>query len=120
MTQFIIEYTHCSCPLRCLDRYTAISVLEMDYERIDINQCPKSSGNNGPNKFANTAQCKMETTECEPIDGFGLHHGGYKCRCKAGFHLPSSEQQKFSGEITERSSAEEYLTGFNCLKNERK
>lgn len=35
----------------------------MDFERIDINQCPKGKGNNGPNKFANTARCKMESTE---------------------------------------------------------
>lgn len=35
----------------------------MDFERIDINQCPKGKGNNGPNKFANTARCKTETTE---------------------------------------------------------
>lgn len=35
----------------------------MDYERIDINQCPKGEGNKGPNKFADTARCKKETTE---------------------------------------------------------
>lgn len=92
----------------------------MDYDRIDINQCQKGSGNNGPNKFANTDQCKTETTECEPIPGFGLSRGGYQCRCKVGYHLPSTEQQKFSGEIIEKSSAEQYLTGFNCLKSERK
>lgn len=35
----------------------------MDYDRIDINQCPKGEGNKGPNKFADTARCKKETTE---------------------------------------------------------
>lgn len=35
----------------------------MDFERIDINQCPKGEGNKGPNRFANTARCKTETTE---------------------------------------------------------
>lgn len=35
----------------------------MDFDRIDINQCPKGKGNNGPNRFANTARCKTETTE---------------------------------------------------------
>lgn len=35
----------------------------MDYERIDINQCPRGEGNKGPNKFADTARCKKETTE---------------------------------------------------------
>lgn len=36
--------------------------MEMDFERIDINQCPKGLGNDGPNRLANTARCK-ETTE---------------------------------------------------------
>jgi hypothetical protein len=49
--------------LLCLFRYTAISVVEMDFERIDINQCPKGEGNIGPNHFADTARCKSETTE---------------------------------------------------------
>lgn len=92
----------------------------MDYEHIDINQCPKGSGNNGPNKFANTAQCEVETTECEPIDDFGLRRGGYQCRCKAGYHLPSTKQRKFSGEVIEQAPVEQYLTEFNCLKNGRK
>jgi len=43
--------------------YTAVSVMEMDFERIDINQCPLGPGNDGPNPFAGTAQCKEETTE---------------------------------------------------------
>lgn len=34
----------------------------MDFERIDINQCPKSAGNSGPNRFASTAKCREETT----------------------------------------------------------
>lgn len=39
-----------------------MSVIEMDFERIDINQCPVSAGNSGPNRFADTAKCKEETT----------------------------------------------------------
>lgn len=35
----------------------------MDFERIDINQCPKGQGNIGPNRFASTARCKTDTTE---------------------------------------------------------
>lgn len=46
----------------CFYSYTAISVIEMDFERIDINQCPISLGNPGPNRFADTAKCKEETT----------------------------------------------------------
>lgn len=47
----------------------------MDYERIDINQCPRGEGNKGPNKFADTARCKKETTEVSFLDlllNFGL------------------------------------------------
>lgn len=44
-------------------RYTAVSVIEMDFDRIDINQCPKGDGNDGPNIFANTSRCKTDTTE---------------------------------------------------------
>ena len=42
--------------------YTAAAVMEMDFERIDINQCPKGQGNDSPNRFSDTARCK-ETTE---------------------------------------------------------
>lgn len=97
-------------------RYTAVSVLEMDYDRIDINQCPKGSGNIGPNKFADTARCKKETTECEPIHGWGFRRGGYQCRCKPGFRLPSYVRRPFLGEIIERASAEQYYNGFDCTK----
>lgn len=88
----------------------------MDYERIDINQCPLGEGNPGPNKFADTARCKKETTECEPIHGWGLRRGGYQCRCKPGFRLPSHVRRPFLGEIVERASAEQYYNGFDCAK----
>jgi len=32
----------------------------MDFERIDINQCPLGEGNKGPNHFADTARCKKK------------------------------------------------------------
>lgn len=35
----------------------------MEFDRIDINQCPPGLGNSGPNRFADTARCKKETTE---------------------------------------------------------
>jgi hypothetical protein len=53
-------------------RYTAVSVIEMDFERIDINQCPTGEGNKGPNRFADTARCKAETTEVITFDFFFL------------------------------------------------
>lgn len=40
----------------------------MDFERIDINQCPPGQGNNGPNIFSDTARCKKETTEVRFFD----------------------------------------------------
>lgn len=49
--------------MKFIFRYTAVSVLEMEFDRIDINQCPPGLGNSGPNRFADTARCKKETTE---------------------------------------------------------
>lgn len=50
--------------LRCLViSYTGSVVLELDFDRIDINQCPRGRGNDGKNYFADTARCKKETTE---------------------------------------------------------
>ena len=43
-------------------------------------QCPKGLGNDGPNRFKDTAKCKKETTECEPLHGYGFRRGGYQCR----------------------------------------
>lgn len=103
-------------PINFLPRYTGIAVLEMDFERIDINQCPKGEGNNKPNRFAGTARCKEETTECEPLQGWGFRRGGYQCRCKPGFRIPSNIRRPFLGEIIERASAEQYYNGFDCLK----
>ncbi|XP_015514944.1 uncharacterized protein [Neodiprion pinetum] len=96
--------------------YTAIAVLEMDFERIDINQCPKGQGNNGPNRFVDTARCKKETTECEPLHGWGFRRGGYQCRCKPGSRLPTVVRRPYLGEIVERATSEQYYNGFDCTK----
>ncbi|KAL3277012.1 hypothetical protein HHI36_012374 [Cryptolaemus montrouzieri] len=96
--------------------YTAASVVEMDFERIDINQCPKSMGNNGENVFVDTARCKKETTECEPIHGWGFRRGGYQCRCRPGYRLPFHIRRPYLGEILERATEEQYYNGFDCLK----
>lgn len=37
--------------------------MEMDFDKIDTNQCPPSQDNDGPNRFASTARCKVNTTE---------------------------------------------------------
>ncbi|XP_019872214.2 uncharacterized protein LOC109600466 [Aethina tumida] len=96
--------------------YTAVSVVEMDFERIDINQCPRGMGNIGPNMFANTARCKEETTECEPLHGWGFRRGAYQCRCRPGYRLPLQVRRPYLGEIVERATAEQYYNGFDCKK----
>lgn len=88
----------------------------MDFERLDINQCPKGEGNKGPNHFADTARCKKETTECEPLHGWGFRRGGYQCRCKPGYRLPNVVRRPYLGEIIERASAEQYYNDYDCLK----
>lgn len=109
----------------------------MDFERIDINQCPRGMGNDGPNRFADTARCKKDTTEvgnqlylfcpkkiifklfcfkCEPLHGWGFRRGAYQCRCRPGYRLPLQVRRPFLGEIVERATAEQYYNGFDCLK----
>uniref|UniRef100_T1IVI8 GPR158/179 extracellular domain-containing protein n=1 Tax=Strigamia maritima TaxID=126957 RepID=T1IVI8_STRMM len=94
--------------------YVAASVMEMDFDRIDINQCPLGEGNPQPNKFAGTDRCKHSTTECEPIHGYGLRRGGYQCRCKPGYRLPTNVRRPYLGEIIERGTATEYDKLFEC------
>nr|XP_018903334.1 PREDICTED: uncharacterized protein LOC109034569 [Bemisia tabaci] len=96
--------------------YTAVSVLEMDFDRIDINQCPKGPGNSGPNHFADTARCKKATTECEPFHGYGFRRGGYQCRCLPSFRLPNVVRRPYLGEIIERATSEQFENSFDCLK----
>jgi len=96
--------------------YVAASVMEMDFERIDINQCPISLGNPGPNKFAGTAKCKISTTECEPLHGYGFRRGGYQCRCLPGYRLPNVVRRPYLGEIIERATLNQYMNGYECDK----
>ena len=35
--------------------------MDMEFEKIDINPCPVSMGNEYPNAFAGTAQCSHTT-----------------------------------------------------------
>lgn len=94
--------------------YVAVSVMEIDFERIDINQCPVGEGNPSPNYFAGTARCKNMTTECEPIHGFGFRRGGYQCRCRPGFRLPRVAKTPFLGETVERATSAQYNREFEC------
>ncbi|GIY87594.1 hypothetical protein CEXT_418131 [Caerostris extrusa] len=94
--------------------YVAVAVMEVDFERIDINQCPTGEGNPAPNRYAGTARCKNQTTECEPVHGYGFRRGGYQCRCLPGFRLPKVIRNPFLGEIVERAPYDQYRKGFNC------
>ncbi|KAI1308698.1 putative G-protein coupled receptor [Halotydeus destructor] len=104
-------WRHIEIPL-----YVAVAVMEIDFDRIDINQCPISYGNPAPNYFAGTARCKNATTECEPIHGYGFRRGGYQCRCKAGFRLPNIVRTPYLGEMVERATESEYRAGYDCDK----
>ena len=79
-------------------------------------QCPKGKGNEGPNRFEGTAKCKQETTECEPLHGYGFRRGGYQCRCRPGYRLPNVVRRPFLGEILERATMKQYSNGFDCTK----
>lgn len=103
------QFRHIEIPM-----YVGVSVLEMDFDRIDINQCPLGQGNPGPNKFHGTDRCKHSSTECEPLHGYGFRRGGYQCRCNPGFRLPFNVRQAYLGEIIERATSTEYDRLFNC------
>ncbi|XP_054706356.1 uncharacterized protein LOC129216197 [Uloborus diversus] len=96
--------------------YVAVAVMELDFDRIDINQCPTGEGNPPPNRYAGTARCKNKTTECEPIHGYGFRRGGYQCRCLPGFRLPEVIRNPFPGEVIERAPFDFYRKGFHCKK----
>lgn len=93
-----------------------MAVMEIDYQRLDINQCPVGEGNPPPNIYANTARCQNVTTECEPVHGFGFRRGGYQCRCKPGYRLPEMVQFPFRGENIERATQSEFEGGYACEK----
>lgn len=99
-----------------IPKYVAVAVLELDFERLDINQCPIGSGNPRPNYFAGTSRCKNDTTECEPVHGYGFRRGGYQCRCRPGYRRPRIVRNPYHGELIERATEHDYRTGFNCKK----
>ena len=104
-------WRHIEIPL-----YVAVAVMEIDFDRLDVNQCPIGEGNPNPNYFAGTARCKNATTECEPVHGYGFRRGGYQCRCRPGNRLPSVVRTPYLGEMVERATENEYRNGFECSK----
>ena len=98
--------------------YVAVSVIEMNFDRIDINQCPITEGNPAPNKMADTAKCKKQSTFCEPLHGYGFRRGGYQCRCNPNHRLPNTVRRPYLGEIIERASRQQFNSpnNFQCSK----
>jgi len=94
--------------------FVAQAVMETDFERIDINQCPPSQGNDGPNRFASTDKCRKDSTECEPLDGYGFRRGGYQCPCRPRHRLPNMVRRPYLGELVERATRLQYEAGFRC------
>lgn len=54
--------------------------------------------------------------QCEPIHGWGFRRGGYQCRCKPGWRLPSTVRRPFLGELVERADEDMYRNGYDCMK----
>ncbi|XP_067676073.1 uncharacterized protein [Haliotis asinina] len=116
ITDYMPRYTlwqHLRRPL-----FVAESTVEIDYTKLDINPCPYSIGNPRPNYFADMAFCKS-TTDCRPVSGFGLSHGGYECVCKPGYRYKNSTQtEPFKGLDMEQATLREYMHGFDCVKTD--
>lgn len=103
-------------------KHVAVSLAEIDFLMLDINQCSEpwiiDSPTNQFNLFAGTHKCKP-TTRCEPLSGFGFRRGGYQCMCQAGFRYPPYQDGPFKGYIIEKATKEEYRNNFDCIKIDR-
>ena len=42
-------------------RFVAVTTMDIEFERLDMNQCPLAEGNPAPNYFAGTARCRPTT-----------------------------------------------------------
>lgn len=95
-------------------KYIASVSIDIDYNKIDINQC---DGDVQFNAFAGTHLCK-NTTMCEPTNGHGFRRGGYKCVCRPGYRLPEGQIKVWDG--VELESAEKNLyndpTNYQCVE----
>ncbi|XP_048240116.1 uncharacterized protein LOC124140029 isoform X2 [Haliotis rufescens] len=114
ITEYLPRYT----PWHHLQRslYVAESTVEIDFTKFDINPCRPSLGNPTPNYFASIDFCKG-TTECQPLSGFGLNHGGYECVCRPGYRYKNDTQtEPFKGVDMEQGTALDLVHGFDCEK----
>ena len=74
-------------------RFVGLSEVILNYEELDINQCP---GDRQLNAFASTSLCDS-TVDCLPLALYGLQQGGYECQCVNGFHYPLGVQGPYRG-----------------------
>jgi hypothetical protein len=87
-----------------------LSEVVLNYEELDINQCP---GDRQQNAFGSTSLCDT-TTECLPVAYFGLMNGGYECQCMGSFHYPFGKQGPYMGKELGNNQAGYPL----CMKSE--
>ncbi|XP_041376152.1 uncharacterized protein LOC121388737 [Gigantopelta aegis] len=96
-------------------RFVAAIVMDIDFYNVDFNPCRVSAGNPGPSYLAGIDRCK-KGTGCKQVSGFGFTRGGYKCKCKSGYHYPKWIKPVYQGVYVEQATEDEYKNGFNCLK----
>ncbi|CAH1788353.1 unnamed protein product [Owenia fusiformis] len=65
-------------------RFKGVVALDISLSAVDINQCSEEG------LFSGTHKCKLETTQCVPIQHQGFTSGAYTCRCHPGYYFPNS------------------------------
>lgn len=88
-----------------------MSEVVLNYEELDINQCP---GDRQLNAFSSTSLCDS-TSECLPKTDYGLRPGGYECECISGFTYPFNIQGPYRGQELSDSNSNIYPL---CRKSE--
>lgn len=88
-------------------KFKGTSGIDIDLQKVDIDQCPDPPESTERNVFAGSARCKTETTRCVPIEGLGFRRGSYKCVCKDGYYFPdpSANPRYFNGSEIEAEFA---------------
>lgn len=104
--------------------FKGTSGIDIDLEKVDINQCPQTDGSLETNVFAGSHRCRTVTTRCDPVRGLGFRRGSYKCVCKDSFYFPNvtAKHRYFFGtdveheyEKAKRKEPNAYYSGFACL-----
>ncbi|XP_060854802.1 probable G-protein coupled receptor CG31760 isoform X1 [Rhopalosiphum padi] len=107
--------------------FKGTSGIDIDLRRVDIDQCSLPEGSTKLNIFASSNKCKIETTQCVSLAGFGFRRGSYKCVCRKGYFFPNitSTEKSFNGVVVEEEYEKLMLgkpntynveTNFQCKK----